>query len=150
MFIKRFLLLLPLIGMTILCGCRGAILTSIATQEIYEEMQPAPVGGVSIIEYARVIQAGEEVRGSANVAGEWEVPGDSATPWTFEITDQAGKFLDNATIRYIPFDAENPYHDFVVKASASGKYTIRIIHYSIMVRYLSMTISPAGWQRNGA
>jgi hypothetical protein len=112
-------------------------------------MQPAQVGSTSVVEYTRVMQAGEEVRGSANIAGEWEVSGDSATPWTFEITDQTGKLLDTATIRFIPFDADNPYYDFTVKVLTSGKYTIRIIHYSIMVRYLTMTISPNGWQKNG-
>jgi hypothetical protein len=141
------LALLLLLSMSLVCGCQGGGLVSIATQEISAELKPAPVGGESVIEYSRLLEAGDEVHGSANVAGDWEVPGDSATPWTFELTDPDGNMLDNATIRFIPFDAENPFHDFATKVRASGKYTIRVIHHSIMVRYLSMTISPAGWQR---
>ena len=118
-------------------------------QNIYVVMEPATVNGQSITNYVRVLSAGDEVSGSINLSGEWEVPGDSRTPWTYEAWDSAGGMIDSATIRFMPFDNENPYHYFNFVATIPGQYIIRIIHYSLLAQYLSIEISPPGWLNAG-
>lgn len=130
-------------------GCATPDASSAALQQsqhIYLVMQPAVPGGESVADYSKFLSAGDEVSGNANVSGEWEVPGDSCTPWTYQLWNPAGAMIDSETIRFIPFDAENPYYDFSFTAAASGKYTMRIIHYSLLVRYLNIVVNPPGWQ----
>jgi hypothetical protein len=152
--VQCFVLLLSLLCAGFLGGCQGATTTTVGPsqasatgpQVIFAAMPPAPVRSTRVFEYARSLKSGDEVSGYANVYGEWEVPGDSATPWTFEMYDPAGILINSATTHFFPFDAEDPYYYFNVKAPMDGQYTIRIIHYSLMDRFLRMEVSPPGWQ----
>jgi len=139
-------------GTFLSCGAKSQTQDTVKTesntgqpQNIYQVMEPAQVNGQSITNYVRVLSAGDEVSGNINLSGEWEVPGDSRTPWTYEAWDAAGAMIDSATIRFMPFDNENPYHYFNFVAAINGQYIIRIIHYSLLVQYLSIEISPSGW-----
>jgi len=142
-----------ILGSTFLSGCGNSqtqdTLKTDQSQNIYQVMEPAQANGQSVTNFVRVLSTGDEVSGSINLSGEWEVPGDSRTPWTYQAWDSAGGMIDSATIRFMPFDNENPYHYFNFVAAIPGQYIIRIIHYSLMVQYLSIEISPPGWLNAG-
>ena len=137
---------LAILSGPVLYGCAGTKATTLELQNIHQVMQPAPVGGQSMADYTKVLHSGNEVSGNVTVSGEWEVPDDFCSPWTFEAWNPAGVLIDTATVSPVPFDNENPYYYFKFTATAEGKYIIRIIHRSIMVRYVDIVISPLGWQ----
>lgn len=141
-----FFCALSIAGMAPLAACAGPRATTVEPQQIQLVMQPASQGGQSVADYSRVLAAGEEVTGNVNVSGEWEIPSDYCSPWTYEVSDPDGTLIDSATIQIIPYAADNPYYYFVFTAAIAGKYVIRIIHYSPLTRYLAIVVSPPGWQ----
>lgn len=111
-------------------------------QHINQVMQSAPLLGRSVVQYAKVLNAGDIVNGYIMITGLWEIELDYATPWTFEAWSPDGVMLDNATINY---DID-PYHAFKFTANTRGKYLLRAIHISLSTRDLDIFVSPTGWE----
>jgi hypothetical protein len=127
-------------------GCTGVETTATepgVSQYIHYIMQPAPLDGHSVVDYTKILKAGDEVSGYMMVTGLWEVEGDYTTPWTFEAWNPDGVLLDTATIHNWYEDA---YHAFKFTATIGGEYIIRAIHISFYTRDLDIMISPPGWQ----
>jgi hypothetical protein len=115
------------------------------TQRVTQLMEAADLDGRSVIDYVRILNPGEKVRGYMIVVGLWEVEGDYCTPWTFEAWGPGGVLLDTETINVdiVDYDA---YYPFEFTAETSGEYVIRAIHYSLYTRDLTMEIVPPGWR----
>ena len=142
----RLLCATAILWSAILASCNGNNTIKTEAQQIQQVIQPAAVGGQSSVEYYRVLTAGTITSGNVNVTGDWEVPSDYCSPWTYQAFDPGGNLIDAATEQIIPYVDDNPYYYFNFTAATDGKYTIQIITYSILVRYATIVISPPGWQ----
>ena len=115
------------------------------TQQIIDYFMPqAPFGGLSKVKYTNVLNAGDNVIGSAQLIGEWELSGDWAHPWEFNVLGPSGEVLDHVDILY---DMEHdPVHYFDFTASIQGVYTLEVIHISVFPRDMHIEIQPSGWE----
>lgn len=119
---------------------------STTTQQIIDHfMQSAPVNGHSIVNYTNVLSVGDNVIGYVQLAGEWELAGDWATPWEFNAFGPNGEVMDHVILTYNLVDLD-PFHYFDFTALSQGVYTIEVTHISTFPRDLYMEIQPSGWE----
>jgi len=108
-------------------------------------MQLAPIDGNSVVNYTKVLNAGDNVSGYAELTGEWELSGDWRTEWYFNALSPSGEVLDYAIILY----DMDPLYYFNFTASTQGVYTIQVIHVSCFPQDLHIEIQPSGWELSG-
>ena len=118
------------------------------TQIIDYFMQAAPIDGDSVVNYTKVLNAGDNVSGYALLVGEWELAGDWRTPWFFKALSPSGEVLDSATVQFHVEGEETTYY-FDLTAPTQGVYTIQISHISCFPQDVHIEIQPPGWEFSG-
>jgi len=110
-----------------------------ATQGIEYIMPAGSVAG-SYVSYSRQLNAGEQVTGFVELAGQYYNV-DWSYDWHFEILGPEGELLHDWQGHWV----NTPYHDFSFTASHTGRYTLKVSHASSYPKNLIIGICPAGW-----